>query len=671
MGILNHNKLSKSYSVRNWRINESDSTKAVEGDLDHALKLVSTKIGGNDEMSFDSITQALDRIPSDLLKEAELNPTIQKIYLNLLDPDTMEIVNKYVDSGAEELDDIIKRNSGEEGSLKILSRDDSYVSDFNHSANIVVRFEKLYTIYSRSDQDIGLDSNTEILKSLRLMDAGLNLSKLGLKGTGKIGKIGGVDDSVDPDLFEIILSGEESKVTLIPKDSITTIIKNSKELSSKVTGKYESEHKRRMQEVATKSSDSIKNWYSWASKTFTNLTDDVKSADDSEEAIDSAREFQDNTGGSVFNMVFNYGDSQTTMANELGQAERNIESDDTSRRGIRRKKQIFRKIKTAIATAALPAVQSGEIQRQGDYYELFNVLREEREDWMDTIMLNDVFSGQTGEYNAFKDDLNIEDPSESAQLNYLNGCIFWTVKFIESSYISNFNEKEMDNYKTTLESISLEKKTEIRNYYLSKGFNLSNFRSVQIKPEIDIPLYKTVKLSISDEDRKKESPMLNFLKGAKSTIFSLLGGGIYVDTAALAKGRRFASQNKAVVGSLNQAIKGIVGIAGGKQAARNYDTAMNNDKKDDKVQEDMLSPMDSPSSAMVPMEGPGSTFQNPMTLSGDMDMFSLAGPSGGNSTRSRKTKRKKSGKKKKGNTIDFSGSSKVLNFKDFMKKSGY
>ncbi len=662
MGLLNYRKLSKDYS-RKLIVNESNTPDLLDKDLDEAVKLSNFKIGGDDEMSFDSLNQILDKIPSDLLKEAELNPKVQTICINLLDLDVMDIVNKYVDKEADELDDIIKRNSDDLGAEKILNRDDSYVSDFNNSANIVVRFEKLYSIYNRSSKENLLDSNTEILKSLRSMGAVINLSTMGLKGSGKIGKIGGIDSDIDPNLFEILTPEESSGSTNIPKESIKNIIKKSKKLSSKFSKKYESEHKRRMVEVVDKSSNSIKKWYNWASKTFNSIADEVNSSDDPEEVIDSADEFLDNTGGSVFNMVFNYGDTKTTLRDEVKQAERRISGNNESRKGLRRKKQIFRRIKDAIATAALPIAQSGEIQREGDYYSLFKVLNNQKEDWMNTILINDIFSGETSEFNNFKQDIDLEDPSESAQLNYLNSCVYWTIKFIESDYICAFNEKEMDSYKKTLESISLEKKTEIRNYYLSKGFNLSDFRSVLIKPEVDIPLYKKVKLAISKEDLIKDSPLMNFLKGSKDTIFSLLGGGIYVDQAALAQGKRFSSQNKSIIKGLSGSLKGIVGIVGGKQVSRNYDTIMNSDNG--KVQEDMLSPMDSPSASVSPMEGPGSTFQTPMTMSGDMDTFSLLGPGKGSIKSKKKTKKRKSGKRKKKNN-SFDGS-RVLNFKEFLK----
>jgi hypothetical protein len=80
--------------------------------------------------------------------------------------------------------------------------------------------------------------------------------------------------------------------------------------------------------------------------------------------------------------------------------------------------------------------------------------------------------------------------------------------------------------------------------------------------------------------------------------------------------------------------------------------------------------MDSPGSALVPMEGPGASHQTPGMMPGNnMDIMSLAGPLGGNLGQS-KTNSKKSGKKlkKKKESFNSFGTTKVLNFEEFMKQ---
>lgn len=673
--------LMSRYNRMNFSILESKSSKqdSLESDLQSALNIAENKIGGESrgakDASHAAIKQVLDRIPSESIKEEKPNPIIQKIFFNLTDPNRVEIIQEFIDQESKELDQIIQRNSSAEGTEKIFNRDDAYISDFNRSAEIVMRFEKLYNIYSISSNKIKMDREGEILKSLRAMDAEINLKEIGMNIKGKIGKIGGVDLDSDRESFEIISS--DGKSILIPKSKIDEIIKtdNVKRASTP-------EHTKRMSGIAEKSADAIKNWYTWASSTFSGVVDGIKSGSETESdnKIDSATEFSDNTGGAVFNMVFNYGDKKTTVRNEI---ESIIGPDDIDspagrgRSGIRKKKVVFRKIKETLATAALPVIHSGEIRRPGDYFRLFTTLNSEKTDWMNTVLLNRVFAGQTEEWNSFKSGAATrEGTSEASQLAYLDACVEWTYKFIESDYISTFTNKEMDDYRKSIELIVLEKKSEIKNYYLSKDFNLENFNSVLIKPEVSIPLYKTVDLAITEEDKRKESNLRNLWKGLGSAITGLFGG-IQVDTAALARGRAFAEGDRRFMTGMNQFIKSVVGMVGGKTAANRYEKALPDKWKSEKtgksVKEDMISPMDSPTGQLVPMEGPGSSHQTPGHLPGNnMDLLSLAGPVGGLKIGNSKTKSKKSGKKsKKKGTLNSYGTSRVLNFEDFMKDGEY
>lgn len=673
--------LMSKYHRVNFSILESKTSKedTLESDLKFALNIAENKIGGDSrdarETSYAAIKQVLDRIPSENIKEERPNPIIQKIFFNLTDPNRVEIVQEFIDRESKELDQIIQRNSSAEGTKKIFNRDDAYISDFNKSAEIVMRFEKLYNIYSISSNKIKLDREGEILRSLRAMDAEIDLKEIGMNIRGKIGKIGRIDPESDDKSFEVIST--DGKSILVPKTEILQIIKTDtiKKLSTP-------EHTKRMSGMADKSSGAIKNWYTWASNTFSGVVDGIKSGSESDAdgKIDSATEFSEDTGGAVFNMVFNYGDRKTTVRNEIESIIGQDEPESLGgrgRSGIRRKKVIFRKIKETLATAALPVIQNGEIRRPGDYFRLFTTLSSDKPDWMNTVLLNKVFTGQTEEWNNFKSSAATrEGTSEANQLAYLDACVEWTYRFIESDYISTFTNKEMDDYRKSIELIVLEKKAEIKNYYLSKDFNLENFNSVLIKPEVSIPLYKTVDLAITEEDKKKESNLRNMWKGLGSAITGLFGG-IEVDTAALAKGKSFAQGDRRFMVGMNQFIKSVVGMVGGKDAANKYEKALPDKWKSDKtaksVKEDMISPMDSPTGQLVPMEGPGSSHQTPGHLPGNnMDLLSLAGPMGGLKIGNGKTKSKKSGKKsKKKGTLNSYGTTRVLNFEDFMKNGEY
>jgi hypothetical protein len=86
--------------------------------------------------------------------------------------------------------------------------------------------------------------------------------------------------------------------------------------------------------------------------------------------------------------------------------------------------------------------------------------------------------------------------------------------------------------------------------------------------------------------------------------------------------------------------------------------------KQEQVKEDMVAPIDGGSGSL---NGPGTAIQTPMSLAGDMDTMSLAGPMGGDLTRST---RKKGKKKKKSKSKGSTSSSKVLTFQDFIRGRG-
>lgn len=663
MGKLTSDILIKRYQKPVFEAKKpgakSDKEK-IKIDLEQALKIAENKMGGDGseskEATFQAIKQILDRVPVELIDKSNEDPIIQKIFYHMTDPENVKLVDEYVKDQSGEMDEIINKTDSSEGIQKIMSRDKEFIADFNRSASMVVRFEKLYKIYQPQAAQLESDSKTSLLKSLRAIGAVINLGEIGQVGSGKIKRIGGVDPDLDPDSYEV---QTEEGIKLLSKDTILNIIKDS-EITSK---RVESEHAKRMQDISNESVESVNKWYGWASQTFGKIATDLDAEEgvEAENKIDSIRDFSSETNDIVFNMVFNYNDREIDLEPEIEQVENRL--DQSGRRGIREKKAVFRRIKETLANAALPVVSNGEIQRAGDYFRLFNTLKGERSDWMNTVLLRDVFSGNTDQYNRFKTNEGDEKPTESYQTDYLDACAAWTYKFIEEDYMTEFNDKEATEYKKTIESIVLEKKKEIKNYYLSKGFNLGNFNSVRIDPEVDLPLYKKVPLAVSEKDRKEESSLRNMLTGLGSAALHFFGGGIELDTAKMQAGRRFGEMDKKVFQGLNKFVKGAVGAIGGKESARRYqrgsDKIFGGEKE--AVKEDMISPMDSPTASMTPLEGPGQTFQTPMSMTTDMDMMSLAGPTGGDVTKTKKKKKKKP----TGKAIANPGA--VLDFSSFLK----
>jgi hypothetical protein len=89
---------------------------------------------------------------------------------------------------------------------------------------------------------------------------------------------------------------------------------------------------------------------------------------------------------------------------------------------------------------------------------------------------------------------------------------------------------------------------------------------------------------------------------------------------------------------------------------------MKNYLKISRLEEDMLSPMDSPAYTMENPASPGLSDQTPLSMPSDMDMFSLLGPCKKNETKPKK-KRSKKKEKDQVSSVDFT---KVVKFDDFI-----
>lgn len=332
----------------------------------------------------------------------------------------------------------------------------------------------------------------------------------------------------------------------------------------------------------------------------------------------------------------------------------------------KKKKRIITRLLRAMAIAQLPAISNNQIDQNGDYFRLFSRLDAENSAWMDLSIEKYVFGGNTKEIAEFNASARkTESASEENQINYLRTSRSWILSYIKSDKDGSLTDKEETNYSSQVETTTVEKEKEIKNYYLSRDFNLSNVSGIQIKPEARLPLYTKVKLAVSEKDRLKESPLRNIVGGALSIV-----GGLFsriedkVDAGALAAAQ---ARNKAIFTGINAIVKGVVGIAGGKQAARDYEAGvekigsklnperitLSQEEKKGRVKEDMISVTDSSGFAPVNPEAPGQVMQTPNSMAGTMDTFSLLGP--GKKTSAKKSK---------------TAGSKVLTFADFIKGKG-
>jgi len=644
-----------------------------------AIKLMSNKVGGKSsnqvsrQASLDAVKKTFDVLPNNLLEVEPNDPNIQRLFFYLTDPKKLEYIEEFTKSEAYALEQIIKKEDPSGGSKKIENNDKEYANSFSAAAVLLARLEKLYKIYSKGIEQIEIDRDKHLISSLRNMGIVLNLEPiLGKGNVGTIGKIGGIDSDIDKDSFELIVK-RESHIT--SKKDIHKILKKLP-ASSNLNSRSRGNHLKTMSDIKKTSSDSIKSWYEWASKTFEKTIDTIE-ADVEEDAvikIENIKDFSERVGGDIIlNLVVNHKGKETSFGSKIKEKELSLPSS----KNLKEKRQLLTRIRRVLGVAELPAFDDNQIQRQGDYFRLFNTLRNENIGWMDTILLTDIFKGETNKFNGFKQYIENESAEEAEQLNYLTASELWILKFIESDYLGDFSPREIKQHTATIQSMTLDKSKDIKNSYLSKGFNLGNFNSVQINPEISLPLYKKVKLAVNEADRKKENPFRNIMSGIGSVIMGIMPTKL--DNFDAGRAKQNNDQNKAVFKGISNVVKGLVGITGGKDAARKYEKGMkkvtNNmvsksigattfDQNDNSIKEDMVAPLDSGPGAFH-QTGPsmGGGFSHP---DGTPDPFALIGPARNTTTNKKK-------KKKKTKPVDWRksssfASSKVLSFSDFINR---
>jgi hypothetical protein len=340
------------------------------------------------------------------------------------------------------------------------------------------------------------------------------------------------------------------------------------------------------------------------------------------------------------------------------------------RESIAKKKIIINRILNSMKLSMLPELMGDAVKTGGGYYALYKILKQKNKIFMEDVVKNKVFkSDQGAEANIFWNKKE-ESGAEEDQLSYLNACREWTKQYILSEQDGQIeSQKEIEKLLAEVDSAANEKEKEIRNYYTAKDFNLGQFKGLQIKPEIYLPLCLSrsrseaeckIKLAVSYKDRVDESPLKKFYLAASSIV-----GGLFAnipDTGDKAFAQAMADRNQAIMNGISSIISGTLGIYS-KQASRDYEEGLENVKK--RVKDTFSKPQPKVSEDMVAMPTlgptqPGQFLQTPDSVPSGMDTFALLGPGG--------TGKKPSKKKKKPmKTIPQKGG--VLTFDDFLKRS--
>lgn len=338
---------------------------------------------------------------------------------------------------------------------------------------------------------------------------------------------------------------------------------------------------------------------------------------------------------------------------------------------ISKKKRIINKILDALKLAMLPELMGDEVKTGGGYYALYKALSQKNGIEMKNVINTKVFKAdQTFEKDAFLKK-TAESGSEEDQLSYLNSCRYWTIKYIESGEDGQIeSQKDLEKLLTEINNIADEKEKEIKNYYTAKDFNLGQFKGLQIKPEIYLPLCLSrsrseaeckIKLAVTYKDRVNESPLKKFYLAGSSIV-----GGLFAnipDTGDKEFAAAMAKRNQDLMNGISSIISGTLGLYS-KQASRDYEAGLDNVKKRVKetfarpeskgLKEDMLA------MPIQPATEPGQLLQTPDSVPIGMDTFALLGPGG---TGKKSTKKKKKPMK----TIPQRGG--VMSFSDFLNRS--
>jgi hypothetical protein len=357
-------------------------------------------------------------------------------------------------------------------------------------------------------------------------------------------------------------------------------------------------------------------------------------------------------------------------AQEEKKEEKKNPEETKKKQSITKKKIVINRLIDALRLAILPELSGDEVKNGGGYYALYQALKNKNGVFMDDVLKSKVFKDQQEELSAFTAKAS-ESGDESAQLAYLNGSKEWIKSYIVSELDGQIeSQRDIEKLLSEVERLAEEKEKEIRNYYTAKDFNLGQFKGLQIKPEIYLPLCLSrsrseaeckIKLPVSYKDRVDESPLKKFYLAGSAIMGGLFGN--IPDTSDKAFAQAMAQRNQAIINGVSSIISGTLGIFS-KQASRDYEEGLSNIKKKVKdtfskpekgtVREDMLG------APIQPMTEPGQLLQTPDSIPSGMDTFALLGPGGTGKKPSKKKKKPMKVLPKKGG---------VMSFNDFLKRS--
>lgn len=653
----------KQWARQEFALFEDEKTKEPN-EIDDLITLINLEIG-NDPLqeadikrSNDTIQKVLDKI--DIEKIESRDEGVIKVAKALSRGEKADFIEKFLESEKKRIPGILK----EKRSFSTVDNFKKFIQIKSIEASIQSNVWKIYSMFDYLQTLPEKDESSTVLDSFK--DTGIFIKvDPNQKGNRfKITKVGEPDGLKNNQARVIFNNGEDKIYT---KEDILKFIEADPSTKAKAD---------KIKETLNK--DSIKAVVKLAEGIITNeLIDAIEIDIDQIEAIPNTEEGREYLDVNWKPLIDALGLGKT-LKRPIEKKEKEI--DKAERIPVKRKSIIKNRLFSALNGALLPPIQNGEVVTPGgDYYRLFKRIETQNKPWLD-LSINEHFNGEQTAIAQFNQGARIkESANEEDQMAYLGAIEIWVIKYLESEVDGSLNDRDTQTAVAKVKNITLEKQKEIKNYYLSRDFNMSNTRGLQLKPDLTLPLYVKVKLAVSEADRIKESPLHNIIKGLGQLTTGLFAG--IPDNGNREVAKRNAEQNRAIFNGIlsfftagayavgkqqgrdfekkvdkvtNKLGLGMVGLTPyksgeGPQFFKTADGAnKSNESVDTNLKEDAV--------MAVSPEGtggtPGQVFQTPDMLPSDMDPLSLAGPG-----------KKKKGAKKEKIVIG----TKVANFADFLK----
>ena len=629
-------------------INES-SKEEGDSKLNNLQNIVSSGIGGEPSdpvartTSFGSIEEILSGIETSALQKVKDNPELQKILLSLISPGKVNWLSEYITKSKKNLNSIATDKKKVDAS----SNFEKFTLLTIKQADIKSRLFKLYLIFKYAETIPDLDNDSNILSYFKSEGIELVSSTDENSTKYRIGKIGRIDNTVQSNEFEVIDDAGETKI--LQKSELKNLLELNPEAAEKAKSATTEGYKKKLVKIYQRIEQTIRKEVADSLKYNAEIISNLPNTEKTMEQIQvDWKPLMDILGYTKF------------YQNTIKQKEEKIVVKEKP--SIRKKNRIREKLMAALRLALLPPLVNGEIsQPGGDYFKLMKRVGIHNGAWLDASIKEVLNSPERiAQFNSGPREK--ESSLEEDQLAYLHISSNWIIKYVQSEVDGELAKRDMDNAVARIKSTTQEKEREIKNYYLSKDFNMKNFKGIQLKPELRLPLYQKVRLAVSESDRIAESPLKNLLKGLGQVAVGLLSTIPVNLDQALAK--RNADQNRAIFNGIFSIIKGGV-YAVSKQAGRDFEKGVSKITNKARLDAVGLTPYEKGENQPQFYKtaekktnedatggiSPGVSMQVPSNLpDATMDTLSLAGPG------------KKTKKSKKKSIIP-----RIASFKDFMK----